>query len=72
MEIDEEEEEDHLNFSGQDLLKIRDAVVLLIQSLLRLLQTFPLGDRPQSASNCAQVADFCQPSRLIHLKHGQT
>lgn len=75
MEIDEEEEEDEeeeLNFSGQDLMKIRDAVVLLIQSLLRLLQTFPLGDRPQSASNCAKVADFCQNSRLINLTHRHT
>lgn len=59
MEIEEEEEEEEdLNFSGQDLIKIRDAVVLLVQSLLRLLQTFPLADRPQSASDCAQVADF--------------
>ncbi|CAG05147.1 unnamed protein product, partial [Tetraodon nigroviridis] len=56
MEIDdEEEEEEELNFSGQDLMKIRDAACLLVQSLLRLLQTFPLGDKPQSASNCAQV-----------------
>lgn len=66
MEIDdEEEEEEELNFSGQDLMKIRDAACLLVQSLLRLLQTFPLGDKPQSASNCAQVADFC-------LKHCYT
>lgn len=75
MEIDEEEEdeeEEELNFSGQDLMKIRDAVVLLIQSLLRLLQTFPLGDSPQNASNCAQVADFCQHSRFINLKHRYT
>lgn len=56
MEVDdEEEEEEELHFSGQDLMKIRDAVVLLVQSLLRLLQAFPLKDRPQSASNCTQV-----------------
>lgn len=57
MEVDEgeEEEEEELSFSSQDLVKIRDAVVLLVQSLLRLLQTFPLKDRPQSASNCTQV-----------------
>ncbi|XP_060896813.1 condensin-2 complex subunit D3 [Labrus mixtus] len=56
MEVDEEEEEDEvLHFSGQDLMKIRDAVVYLVQSLLRLLQTFPLKDRPQSASNCTQI-----------------
>nr|XP_046258478.1 condensin-2 complex subunit D3 isoform X2 [Scatophagus argus] len=54
-EVEEEEEEEELHFSGQDLMKIRDAVVLLVQSLLRLLQTFPLKDRPQSASNCTQI-----------------
>uniref|UniRef100_A0A671W1A1 Non-SMC condensin II complex, subunit D3 n=1 Tax=Sparus aurata TaxID=8175 RepID=A0A671W1A1_SPAAU len=48
MEVDdEEEEEEELHFSGQDLMKIRDAVVLLVQSLLRLLETFQLKDRPQ-------------------------
>eukprot|EP00066_Takifugu_rubripes_P012190 XP_011601456.1 PREDICTED: condensin-2 complex subunit D3 [Takifugu rubripes] len=55
MDDDDVEEEEELNFSGQDWIKIRDAVVLLIQSLLRLLQTFPLRDRPQSASNFAKV-----------------
>ncbi|XP_029031397.1 condensin-2 complex subunit D3 isoform X2 [Betta splendens] len=58
MEVDEADEEDvekgH-HFSGQDLLKIRDAVVLLVQSLLRLLQMFPLKDKPQSASNLTQI-----------------
>uniref|UniRef100_A0A8D0AD60 Condensin-2 complex subunit D3 n=1 Tax=Sander lucioperca TaxID=283035 RepID=A0A8D0AD60_SANLU len=56
MEVDEdEEEEEPLHFSGHDLTKIRDAVVLLVQSLLRLLQTFSLKDRPQSASNCTRI-----------------
>ncbi|XP_073337425.1 condensin-2 complex subunit D3 [Pagrus major] len=57
MEVDEaeEEEEEELHFSGQDLMKIRDAVVLLVQSLLRLLETFQLKDRPQSTSNCMQI-----------------
>ncbi|KAM3606346.1 uncharacterized protein V6R79_014771 [Siganus canaliculatus] len=55
MEVDEEEEEEEVHFSGQDLMKIRDAVVLLVQTLLRLLQTFPLKDRPQSAGNCTQI-----------------
>ncbi|XP_069370449.1 condensin-2 complex subunit D3 isoform X2 [Paralichthys olivaceus] len=55
MEVDEEEEEEERYFSGMDLLKIRDAVYLLVQSLLRFLQTFPLKDRPQSASNCTQI-----------------
>lgn len=70
MEVDEaedEEEEEELHFSGQDLMKIRDAVVLLVQSLLRLLQTFPLKDRPQSASNCTEVTkEFTRHTTLQH------
>ncbi len=54
-EAEEEEDEEELHFFGQDLMKIRDAVVLLVQSLLRLLKTFPFKDRPQSASNCTQA-----------------
>ncbi|KAM9848224.1 condensin-2 complex subunit D3 [Aulostomus maculatus] len=55
MGVDEEEEEDELHFSGQDLMQIRNAVVLLVHSLLKLLQTFSLKDIPQSASNCTQI-----------------
>ncbi|XP_069578567.1 condensin-2 complex subunit D3 [Brachyistius frenatus] len=55
MEVDEEEEEEELHFSGQDLMKIRDAVALLVQSLLRLVQMFPLKERVQSSSHCMQV-----------------
>uniref|UniRef100_A0A4W5NL74 Condensin-2 complex subunit D3 n=1 Tax=Hucho hucho TaxID=62062 RepID=A0A4W5NL74_9TELE len=50
---DEEQEEVHL--SPQDLLKIREGVVLLVKSLLRLLLKFPLKDEPQSADNCVQM-----------------
>lgn len=73
MDLEEEEEEEEQHFSGQDLMKIRDAIALLVQSLLRLLQTFPLKDRTQSASNCTQVnppmlhlssRTFC-PLRLV-------
>ncbi|KAM8860215.1 condensin-2 complex subunit D3 isoform 1-T3 [Spinachia spinachia] len=60
---EEEEEEEELHFSAQDLVKIRDAVVLLVQSLLRLLQTFPLKDKPQSADNCTQIL-----SKLLHFE----
>lgn len=75
MEMDdEEEEEEELHFSGQELMKIRDAVVLLVQSLLRLLQTFPLKDQPQSASNCMNVsndsiiaADACTLLQCLHV-----
>ncbi|XP_029922361.1 condensin-2 complex subunit D3 [Myripristis murdjan] len=54
MEVDEAEAEE-LHFSGQELRKIRDAVVLQVQSLLRFLQKFLLRDKPQSASNCCQM-----------------
>uniref|UniRef100_A0A3Q1AYP7 Condensin-2 complex subunit D3 n=1 Tax=Amphiprion ocellaris TaxID=80972 RepID=A0A3Q1AYP7_AMPOC len=54
-DVEEEEEEEGCHFSGQDLMKIRDAVTFLVQSLLRFLQTFPLKDRPHSASNCIRI-----------------
>uniref|UniRef100_A0A3Q4HSH9 Non-SMC condensin II complex, subunit D3 n=1 Tax=Neolamprologus brichardi TaxID=32507 RepID=A0A3Q4HSH9_NEOBR len=57
MEEDEEEEEVHL--SGQDLMRIRDAVALLVQSLLRLLQTLPLKASPQTLIHCMQVPPAC-------------
>ncbi|KAL0994528.1 hypothetical protein UPYG_G00123530 [Umbra pygmaea] len=50
---DEEQEEVHL--SPKDLLSIRDGVVLLVKTLLRLLLKFPLKDEPQSADNCVQM-----------------
>ncbi|XP_062286238.1 condensin-2 complex subunit D3 isoform X2 [Scomber scombrus] len=56
IEVEEDEEdEEELHFSGPDLMRMRDAVVLLVQSILRLLQTFPLKKRPQSASSCTQI-----------------
>uniref|UniRef100_A0A8C7JPA5 Non-SMC condensin II complex, subunit D3 n=1 Tax=Oncorhynchus kisutch TaxID=8019 RepID=A0A8C7JPA5_ONCKI len=56
MDVDEDEEQDEeVHFSPQDLLKIREGVVLLVKSLLRLLLKFPLKDEPQSADNCVQV-----------------
>uniref|UniRef100_A0AAQ5ZBT3 Condensin complex subunit 1 C-terminal domain-containing protein n=1 Tax=Amphiprion ocellaris TaxID=80972 RepID=A0AAQ5ZBT3_AMPOC len=56
-DVEEEEEEEGCHFSGQDLMKIRDAVTFLVQSLLRFLQTFPLKDRPHSASNCIRMVE---------------
>ncbi|KAM9804090.1 condensin-2 complex subunit D3 [Neosynchiropus ocellatus] len=58
MEVDEdddEEEEEQIHFSTQDLMKIRECVVILLESLLNLLQTFSLKDFRQSANNCIQV-----------------
>lgn len=69
-EEEEEDEEEEHNFSGQDLMKIRDTVVHLVQSILKLLQTFPLKDRQQSASYCAQVGiDLVTTHTLYHTAH---
>lgn len=64
-EDEEEEAEEEIHFSNQDLLRIREGVVLLVQSLLRLLQTFPLKDQQQSASNCTLVTSAASPSACI-------
>uniref|UniRef100_A0A673LIA9 Condensin-2 complex subunit D3 n=1 Tax=Sinocyclocheilus rhinocerous TaxID=307959 RepID=A0A673LIA9_9TELE len=50
MEIDDDEddEEEGVYFSPQDLLKLREGIVLLVRTLLRLLERFSLRDKPQS------------------------
>ncbi|XP_072526463.1 condensin-2 complex subunit D3 [Salminus brasiliensis] len=58
MELDEdeeEEEEEEVYFSAQDLLKLREDVVALVQTLLRLLEKFSLKDKPQSADSCVRI-----------------
>uniref|UniRef100_A0A672MDN4 Condensin-2 complex subunit D3 n=1 Tax=Sinocyclocheilus grahami TaxID=75366 RepID=A0A672MDN4_SINGR len=54
MEIDDDEEEG-VYFSAQDLLKLREGIVLLVRTLLRLLERFSLRDKPQSADSCVQL-----------------
>ncbi len=58
MEIDDDEddEEEAVYFSAQDLLKLREGIVLLVRTLLRLLERFSLRDKPQSADSCVQVS----------------
>ncbi|KAI2668597.1 Condensin-2 complex subunit D3 [Labeo rohita] len=57
MEIDEDEddEEEGMYFSAQDLLKLREGIVLLVCTLLKLLERFSLKDKPQSADSCVQL-----------------
>ncbi|XP_059409917.1 condensin-2 complex subunit D3 isoform X2 [Carassius carassius] len=57
MEIDDDEddEEEGVYFSAQDLLKLREGIVLLVRTLLRLLEKFSLRDKPQSADSCVQL-----------------
>ncbi|XP_067085032.1 condensin-2 complex subunit D3 [Osmerus mordax] len=51
----EEEQEERVHFSPRNLLTIRKAIVLLVRNLLRLLQTFPLKDKRQSADSCVKI-----------------
>ncbi|KAI7810837.1 condensin-2 complex subunit D3 isoform X1 [Triplophysa rosa] len=57
MEIDgdEDDEVEEMYFSAQDLLKIREDIVMLIRTLLRLLGNFSLKDKPQSTDSCVQL-----------------
>uniref|UniRef100_A0A8C2CT10 Condensin-2 complex subunit D3 n=1 Tax=Cyprinus carpio TaxID=7962 RepID=A0A8C2CT10_CYPCA len=67
MEIDDDEddEEQGVYFSPQDLLKLREGIVLLVRTLLRLLEKFSLRDKPQSADSCVQVIFHTNRSEFI-------
>ncbi|XP_017580409.1 condensin-2 complex subunit D3 [Pygocentrus nattereri] len=54
-EDDEEEEEEEVYFSAQDLLRMREDMVALVRTLLRLLEKFSLRDKPQSADSCVRI-----------------
>ncbi|XP_022537482.2 condensin-2 complex subunit D3 [Astyanax mexicanus] len=54
-EDDEEEEEEEVYFSAQGLLKLREDVVALLQTLLRLLEKFSLKGKPQSVDSCLRI-----------------
>uniref|UniRef100_A0A4W5NDW4 Non-SMC condensin II complex, subunit D3 n=1 Tax=Hucho hucho TaxID=62062 RepID=A0A4W5NDW4_9TELE len=70
MGVDEDEEQEEVHLSPQDLLKIREGVVLLVKSLLRLLLKFPLKDEPQSADNCVQVLLDSMVDKTDYRTHG--
>ncbi|KAJ8275937.1 hypothetical protein COCON_G00076890 [Conger conger] len=58
MEVDDFEDEDleeEMFFSAQDLMHIREGIVSLVKTLLRLLTKLPLKDKPHSLQHCAQV-----------------
>uniref|UniRef100_A0A8C1P0K4 Condensin-2 complex subunit D3 n=1 Tax=Cyprinus carpio TaxID=7962 RepID=A0A8C1P0K4_CYPCA len=67
MEIDDDEddEEEVVYFSAQDLLKLREGIVLLVRTLLRLLERFSLRDKPQSADSCVQVIFYNYIYRIL-------
>uniref|UniRef100_A0A6Q2WXM1 Condensin complex subunit 1 C-terminal domain-containing protein n=1 Tax=Esox lucius TaxID=8010 RepID=A0A6Q2WXM1_ESOLU len=52
---EDEEQEEEVHLSPQDLLKMREGVVLLVKSVLHLLLKFPLKDEPLSAENCVRL-----------------
>ncbi|XP_048839839.1 condensin-2 complex subunit D3 isoform X1 [Brienomyrus brachyistius] len=58
MEADvfgESNEDEEMLFSGRDLLEIRNGIVLLVKTLLKLLTRFSLKDKPQCVLKCAKI-----------------
>ncbi|XP_077105659.1 condensin-2 complex subunit D3 [Ranitomeya variabilis] len=54
-DLEEEAQEEDVFFSTHDLKNIRDAIILLLNNFLRLLQTFSLKEKPQSLVHCVQT-----------------
>ncbi|KAJ8267094.1 hypothetical protein GJAV_G00138310, partial [Gymnothorax javanicus] len=54
-DFEDEEQEEGMFFSAQDLLHIRNGIVSLVKTLLRLLSRLPLKDKPHSVQTCAQI-----------------
>ncbi|NWR85142.1 CNDD3 protein, partial [Furnarius figulus] len=55
LEAEEEEDDENVYLSTEDLLQIRNAVFLLLKNFLRLLPKFSLKEKPQCVQNCLQV-----------------
>ncbi|KAJ6656043.1 hypothetical protein lerEdw1_004449 [Lerista edwardsae] len=53
--LEEEDQEEEVYFSAQELLQIREALFLLLKNLLRLLSKFSLKERPQCVQTCIQI-----------------
>ncbi|XP_041098371.1 condensin-2 complex subunit D3 [Polyodon spathula] len=54
-EFDDDDQEETVYFSGQDLLQVREGIFSLLKNLIRLLPRFPLKDKPQSVQHCLQI-----------------
>ncbi|XP_042329911.1 condensin-2 complex subunit D3 [Sceloporus undulatus] len=52
---EDEDQEEQVYFSAHELLQIREALFLLLKSLLRLLSKFSLKERPQCVETCIQI-----------------
>lgn len=58
-EVSEEDNQDEeMFFSARDLLEIRNGIVLLVKTILKLLMSFSLKDKPQCVLKCAKVCVF--------------
>nr|XP_028564487.1 condensin-2 complex subunit D3 [Podarcis muralis] len=55
FEEDDNEQEEEIYFSAQELLQIREALFLLLKNLLRLLSKFSLKERSQCVQTCVQI-----------------
>ncbi|XP_053451769.1 condensin-2 complex subunit D3 isoform X2 [Nycticebus coucang] len=53
--IEEQEDEENICFSTQDLAQIRNAIFHLLKNFLRLLPKFSLKEKPQCVQNCVEV-----------------
>lgn len=56
-EIIEEQEDENICFSAQDLSQIRSAIFHLLKNFLRLLPKFSLKEKPQCVQNCIEVSE---------------
>ncbi|NWR73103.1 CNDD3 protein, partial [Centropus unirufus] len=64
---DDEEGEDceDVYFSTEDLLQVRDSILLLMKNFLRLLPKFALKEKPHCVQTCLQVMGFSSRKLII-------
>lgn len=67
-EIIEEQEDENICFSAQDLSQIRSAIFHLLKNFLRLLPKFSLKEKPQCVQNCIEV--FVSLTNFEPVLHG--
>ncbi|XP_072557992.1 condensin-2 complex subunit D3-L-like isoform X1 [Paramormyrops kingsleyae] len=53
--FEEDNQDEEMFFSARDLLEIRNGIVLLVKTLLKLLMRFSLKDKPQCVLKCAKI-----------------
>ncbi|XP_041625838.1 condensin-2 complex subunit D3 isoform X2 [Vulpes lagopus] len=69
-EIEEQEDEESICFSAQDLCQIRNAIFHLLKNFLRLLSKFSLKEKPQCIQNCIEVfVELIKFEPILHEFH---